>query len=228
MDEHRLAELFRDAVREAPPASFNETDVRSASRRVTARRRTQLALGSTLVVVLGIGGVVVGTGLLARPDSGTTTAATGEATLLEVPANPPEDGSYQQKSFPSDGPTQGGSSQGSVGADDADNTAPQGCGMVDRKLRDALAAELSVPADQAVTVDIGCPGDSRAAAFVIDGEKISAIVTQRGASMQFPPNTKMTQMPTVGGLTVHVFAQPADGETADRVQAVAAGLLSRF
>ncbi|TWP53060.1 hypothetical protein FKR81_08225 [Lentzea tibetensis] len=228
MDEHKLAELFRDAVRDTPPSSFDEGDVRSASRRVTARRRTQLALGSTMAAVLLVGGAVVATGLIARPDSATTSAAKGDNTVMQAPAEVDRSDTSLNKELPGGVPTQGGTPPWSVGAS-AGTSAPQGCGTVDRELADALAVELSVPAGQeAVPVGIACPADSRAAAFVVDGEKIAAIVTPRGAAMQYEANTKFTQVPTASGLTLHVFAEPADGQAADRVQAIAGALIGQF
>lgn len=227
MDEHKLAELFRDAVRDTPPSSFDEGDVRSASRRVTARRRTQLALGSTMAAVLVVGGAVVATGLIARPESASTSAAKGDNSVMQAPAEGDRGDGSLNKDLPGGVPTQGGTTPWSVGAS-ADTSAPQGCGTVDRKLADALAVELSVPADQAVPVGVACPTDSRAAAFVVDGETIAAIVTPRGAAMQYQANTKFTQVPTASGFTLHVFAEPADGQAAERVQAIAGALIGQF
>ncbi|GLZ33285.1 hypothetical protein Lesp02_54730 [Lentzea sp. NBRC 105346] len=230
MDEHKLAELFRDAVRDAPPASFDEGDVRSASRRLTTRRRTQFAVGTTMVVVLGLGGTVLATSLIPKGDSANTSAAQGEATAMKAPADP-RDGSFGMQSVPSGGSTQGDSSPGTVGPETEADTksAPQGCGAVDRKLADALAAELSVPTGQeAVPVDIGCPEGSRAATFVVEGQRVSAIVTPPGAAMQFLANTKFTQVQTASKQTLHVFVEPADGPAADRVQQIASDLQGQF
>jgi hypothetical protein len=227
VDEHKLADLFRDAVRDAPPASFDEADVRTASRRVSARKRTQLALGSTLAAVLLVGGTVVATGLIAGPKSDNTNAAAGnsDATVMQAPAERGE--GTLPKDLPGEEPTQGGSTPWSVGSQ-ADTSAPQGCGTVDRKLADALAVELSVPADQAVPVKASCPAGARGAAFSVDGGKVSAVLVPQGANVQLQANTKSAEQLTAGGQSLHVFAEPADGPSAERLDAIAGALIAQF
>lgn len=74
--DDRLAELFRAAASDAgaPPPGFDHTDVVTASRRVTARRRTALTGGAVLLAVLGIGtAVALPDG--PRDDAGSVAAA---------------------------------------------------------------------------------------------------------------------------------------------------------
>src|SRR5687768_11522241 len=126
MDEQKLADLFRDAAHDAPPASFDAGDVRTASRRATLRRRNSIAAGTTLVVVLGFGGVVAGAGWFGQDKENQISSQTGQQkdnaapqTALEAPP--------AEKNFPGDASTQGDTSTpGSAGLTTGDR-AVQGC-----------------------------------------------------------------------------------------------------
>jgi hypothetical protein len=103
-DDDRLAELFRAAASDpaAPPPGFEHADVVSASRRITARRRSAVIGGSlALFAVLGVGAAVA---LPGKDDAATTVAA---------PAAVPE---------PAGSGGSGGS--GGVEADRADRAGP--------------------------------------------------------------------------------------------------------
>lgn len=83
-DDDRLAELFRAAAADpaAPPPGFDHRDVLSASRRITARRRSALVAGAfALFAVVGVGAVV------ALPDSPTATSAAAPAAADRAEAN---------------------------------------------------------------------------------------------------------------------------------------------
>ncbi|MGH3909104.1 MAG: hypothetical protein ACRDTE_33740 [Pseudonocardiaceae bacterium] len=58
MDEQGLAELFREAVSDPPPASFGPAEVIAASHRATARRRGVLTGGTLLGVAMLTGGLL--------------------------------------------------------------------------------------------------------------------------------------------------------------------------
>src|ERR1041384_4596943 len=75
MDEQKLADLFRDAAHEAPPASFDAGDVRTASRKAALRRRNSIAGGTALVFVLGFGGVFAADSWMSRNDTSTMNNA---------------------------------------------------------------------------------------------------------------------------------------------------------
>ncbi|HUQ58974.1 hypothetical protein [Lentzea sp.] len=227
MDEQKLADLFRDAAHDAPPASFDEGDVRTASRRATLRRRNSIAAGTTLVVVLGFGGVLAANSWYGQDETASTSASPGQQkdnaaespmTLLE--AQP----STKNKDFPGDAPsTQGdASTPGSTGFSTGAR-AVQGCAAVDRELADALAGELSVSPDFAEPPPVTCSPASRSAAFTIDGLTITAIVTPD----EFLPPAGAEKVKTVQGQDLYVFTQ-GDGELKGQAKRFADALAPRF
>ncbi|MCP2262108.1 hypothetical protein LX15_005840 [Streptoalloteichus tenebrarius] len=200
MDEHKLAALFRDAARDAPPASFDERDVAAASRRATVRQRTALALGSAFGVAVLFGGVAVGTGLFDRePDSQPTSLSapdeqasaarehgsppaphTGPGTLdpgatEKAPsARPP--GGPQPHDIPEDPPEQGGGTSGSAGPGTGGTRS--GCGPADRGLAIALAGELPAAAGLEPNPVAGdCPAGATGAAFVVRDRDVVGVVS---------------------------------------------------
>ncbi|MDT7787281.1 MAG: hypothetical protein QOF58_5700 [Pseudonocardiales bacterium] len=228
MDEQKLADLFRDAAHDAPPASFDAGDVRTASRRATLRRRNSIAAGTTLVVVLGFGGVMAGAGWF-----GTTNTSDNAGSGQQEPAAPQTElASPQQqqaqpptKNFPGDVSTQGdASTPGSTGPS-AGERAVQGCVEVDRELADALAGELSVSPDFAVAPTVTCSPDSRSASFKIDGLTVTAIVTPQSFE---PPDGALTEKkPAASGQELYVFTQ-GDGEFKGKAKRIADALAPRF
>lgn len=228
MDEQKLADLFRDAAHDAPPASFDAGDVRTASRRATLRRRNSIAAGTTLAVVLGFGGVVAGTGWFGTDTSKTSdNAGSGqqqepgaEAPLTALEAQPPQN----QKDIPGDPSTQGdGSTPGSTGLTTGAQRAVQGCAAVDRELADALAGELSVSPEGAEIPAITCSTDSRSAAFRIDGLTVTAIVTSQ--SLEAPAGA--VKVKTASGRDLYVFTQ-GDGRLKGQAKRFADALAPRF
>lgn len=225
MDEQKLADLFRDAAHDAPPASFDAGDIRTASRRATLRRRNSIAAGSTLVVVLGFGGVLAANSWNGQEATTSNSAgavqerddtAKSPMTLMEVQP-PGENFPGDVSSTQGDG-TQPGSTGFSTGA-----RAVQGCAAVDRELADALAGELSVSPDSALPPAVSCSPDSRSAMFTVDGLAVTAIVTPD----EFVPPPGAGKAKTAQGQDVYVFAQ-GDGELGDQAGRIAAALAPRF
>ena len=249
MDEHKLAELFRDAVRDAPPPSFDEGDVRSASLRATSRRRSAFALGSTMAVVLVFGGVAVSAGLFGSGGSGDSTAG----AALDGPNSSPEGtmtpyglpeaksepqltdrGGQPPRSIPEDSSTQGDETPGSASL--SAGGTPTGCGPVDRELADALAGELPVAAGtQPEPAPGDCPVGSKGAGYLVrDGSAIgvfSVVVVPKGAN---PPtglgtaSSRQVSMMAKSGATVHVISEPQQGSStapyATKLDSVATGI----
>jgi hypothetical protein len=229
MDEQKLADLFRDAAHNAPPASFDASDVRTASRRATLRRRNSIAAGTTLVVVLGFGGVVAGMNWIGQDKGANTVAGSGEQrdntaqSPLTAPAAPEQQAKPPTENFPGDASTQGdASTPGSTGPSAGDR-AVQGCAAVDRKLAVALAGELSVSPDHAVVPDVSCSPPSRAAMFKIDGLTITAIVTPD----PFEAPAGAAKVRATSGQDLYVFTK-GDGELEGRAQQFADALAAEF
>lgn len=229
MDEQKLADLFRDAAHDAPPASFDASDVRTASRRATLRRRNSIAAGTTLVVVLGFGGAVAGTNWIAQDKSNTSVAGSGQqqdnaAESPMTPLTPLEQN--QQKNFPNgETSTQGdGTPPGSAGLT-VGAGAVQGCAGVDRELADALAGELSVSPEFAIPPTVTCSPYSRSAAFKIDGLTITAIVTAQ--SFTPPAGAQTEKAETASKQELYVFTQ-GDGELKGKVKPITTALAPRF
>lgn len=223
MDEQKLANLFRDAAHDAPPASFDAGDVRTASRRATLRRRNSIAAGTTLVVVLGFGGVVASAGWIGGQDktASQNSSAGQQDNSGQTPMTALE---AQPKGIPGDSSTQGdGSTPGSTGFTTGAQRAVQGCAAVDRELADALAGELSVPPESAEPPAVTCSTDSRSAAFKIDGLTITAIVTPR----PFDAPAGAVKVTTPQGQDLYVFTQ-GDGELKGQAKRFADALAPRF
>ncbi|MDX3657503.1 hypothetical protein PV646_09335 [Streptomyces sp. ID05-26A] len=225
MDEQKLADLFRDAAHDAPPASFDAGDVRKASHRATVRLRNSIAAGTAFVVVLGFGGVFAANSWVSQDTGGANVAGPGQKqdnaaespmTLMEAQP-PPTNFSGEGKS------TQGDvSTPGSTGLGTSDGTV-QGCAGVDRELADALADELSVSPTSAETPTLSCSTDSRSAAFKIDGLTITAIVTPQ--SFDAPAGAEKRE--TAKGQDLYVFTE-GDGELKGQAKRFADVLAPKF
>ncbi|WP_158847156.1 hypothetical protein [Saccharothrix deserti] len=229
MDEQKLGELFRDAARDAPPPSFDVDGVRSASARATARRRSAIALGSTLALVLVFGGVVATSGLM-QNSTGETAAAgsaedasspnvtpfsTAEPEMLPKDASPDRSGGNPPKSIPDDPSTQGDEPSGSADRPPV-GSAQRGCVEVDRELAVALADELSVAnASQASPPVADCPDGARGASFLVrDGAvygTVSVVVTPSG--LVPGPNVQYKTATTPRGEQLYVLSQPEEGSS---------------
>jgi len=224
MDEQKLADLFRDAAQDAPPASFDAGDVRTASRRATLRRRNSIAAGTTLVVVLGFGGVFAANSWVSQDSSSLNNLGSGqnrdnaaESPMTPLQAKPPTGFSGESESTQGDAQT-----PGSTGPS-ASESAVQGCAGVDRELADALADELSVSPDFAVSPTLTCSPDSRSVAYKIDGLTITAIVTPQ----PFEAPAGAEKVRTASGQDLYVFTQ-GDGELKGQAKRFADALAPRF
>ncbi|MGW6443967.1 hypothetical protein [Lentzea sp. NPDC055074] len=224
MDEQKLADLFRDAAHDAPPASFDAGDVRRASHRAAVRRRNSIAAGTAFVVVLGFGGVFAANSWVSHDTGGSAVAGSGqnkdnaaESPMTPLEAQPPTNFSGESKSTQGDVQTPGSTGLG------ASESTVQGCAGVDRELADALAVELSVSPDFAVAPTQSCTTDSRSAAFKIDGLTITAIVTS--GPVDAPPGA--AKLKTEKGQDLYVFTE-GDGELKGQAKRFADALAPKF
>lgn len=237
MDENKLAELFNDAVRDAPPPSFDVDAVRAGSHRATVRQRSAIALGSTMAAVLVIGGLALGAGGFgARTDSATVAAsdaagsgekAAGQSAApfeLSTPGDSVDRGGPTAQDVPEGSSTQGVESSGKV-SPSADGT-PSGCGTVDRELADALAGELSVASDQAAPAGLACPVGSKSASFAVAGGRVFAVVVPGRQVLSTPAGAAQSNKLTKNDSTLYVVSEsPA---FADKVDAIASKLRGKF
>jgi hypothetical protein len=200
VDERKISELFRDAVRDVPPPSFNQEDVLSESARLT-RKRNAFVAASALGFALLVGGIVVATGLWPGADQDTSTVTAGQAQAPgsgAVPENetanddPQASKAVEAQSVPLSAPTQGGSTHRDAGP--TAGGTPGGCGTADRELATALAGELPAATSAADVVPsaLACPTGSVSASFgVQDGPRrgvLSIMLVPSGTpQMQQPP-----------------------------------------
>jgi hypothetical protein len=233
VDENKLAELFKDAARDAPPPSFDVASVRAGSHRATVRQRSAIALGSTMAVVLVFGGVALGNGGFAMTSNGAATDSAGLGKAVEQPAAPYEQstlgasvdrGEPKAQDVPEGSSTQGVGSSGNV-SPPADGT-PGGCGTVDRELANALAGELSVASDLAAPAGLACPDGSRSASFDVDGGRVFAVVVPGRQELSTPVGATQTTKLTKSNSTLYVVSESP--VFASRVDAIATKLLGKF
>lgn len=236
MDEHKLAELFQSAVRETPPASFDDRDVAAASDRITRRRRQALAGGGGVVVVAALAvGLFYGvSGLgqtLNRSSAGMAANApaqqsdTARSNLNAAPFAHRAGGT----GFPSESPMQGGEASGKVGPG-ADSTS-QGCGPTDRKLAVALANELpSVGAQAANPAGLACPAGTRSATYTVSGGTVTALLVPPDTASAVRAGTlTFTETPAASGeWTVFVLTQATAEAAAGDVSSAADGIAAQF
>ncbi|MBY8848083.1 hypothetical protein [Saccharothrix longispora] len=251
MDEQKLSELFRDATRDAPPASFDVGEVRAASARATARRRSAVAVGSALAVVLVFGGVVVSANLFANTAGDTAAAVSAEgapppdvtrfgdaqAPALPEDAAPDRSGGMPPRSVPDDPSTQGDEPLGTADRPTVGRT-PGGCVEVDRELAVALADELPVARGlQPAPAAANCPVGARGASYLVrDGGTtgtVSVVVAPAGTSdLAVDPSVRFQSSPTPGGEELYVLSEPAAGSSvapfADELASLAQRLGDRF
>ncbi|GAA3880854.1 hypothetical protein GCM10022243_51850 [Saccharothrix violaceirubra] len=235
MDEQKLSELFREAATDVPPASFDLGGVRSASYRATARRRSAIAAGTSLVFVLLLGGGFVLSGG-ASHTSGTArqdaSPGAAESTVPMIAQEPtvPNTGGTSPYSLPRDSSTQGDELPGSAGTADAGN-ASRGCVEVDRELAVALADELPVATPPAVPAVAQCPEGARGASYPVrdgaDQGTVTVVFVPDGVAV-LPTGASA---PARGG-TVYVFSTPAagtgTGPFSSRLADIAVGVAGRL
>lgn len=228
MDERRLAELFRDAAHDVPPASFNEHDVVAAAHRARARARATMFTGSTLAVVVLAGGAAVGVSLWggAETNAGAPAAAVAPpnagpagdvATPLEAeePGVPPHDRTLKpQLDVPRESSEQGGSPSGKTGP------SANGCGQADGKLANALAGELpsTVRVGGPRAAGFPCQPGMRAASYEVKDGAFQGTLTvvvvpkQQGpsaAGVAFPQDSVNYQGTAVSGDAFVLVSEPA-------------------
>jgi hypothetical protein len=245
VDEQKLTELFRDAARDAPPPSFDVTGVRAASARATARRRSAIALGSTLALVLVFGGVAVTSGIVQNSGSDTAVAGSAEDTsspnvtpfsagqpeLIPKDASPDLSGGIPPKSIPEDPSTQGDEPSGSADRPSV-GSAQRGCVEVDRELAVALADELSVAnALQAAPAAADCPIGARGASFLVrDGGvfgTVSAVIAPPGTVVP-ESNVQYKSAKTPAGDELYVLSRPEEGSSVAPFSAELASMAERL
>lgn len=231
MDERRIAEVFRTAAGDAPPASFDVDSVRSASARATARHRTRVALGSALAAVLVFGGAAVTGGLLSQSTPGNTTSAgsAGDVPSNNLPLAVPEpqegeerveprmSGGLPPKSIPDDPSTQGDGTSGTTGRPPTTGGA-SGCQEVDRELAVALADEL--PAAEGLQPShaaANCPSGARGAGYLVRDRLgvhgvVSVVLVPPGRQPLTSTSTAEGRSEARSGAgTVYVLTEPAQG-----------------
>ncbi|GAB3433143.1 hypothetical protein [Actinophytocola sediminis] len=211
MDEHKLSELLRDAVADAPPPTFDHNGVTRASERQRVRVRNGVLTGSALGVALLAGATALSVALWTGTNSsGQPNAASGGDASGNGSAAPYE----LEEERAADAPA-------SVGGDDTDSSpesrkqgrtsdeeagpagpgsTPSGCDQADRELAAALAGELPAAA---LPEDFTCQPDVTNVTFRLDD---GGVVT----AMLFAPNT-MLGSGDEQGMTV----KTADATTAD-------------
>lgn len=235
MKERELEELFRDAARAAPPASFDEQDVVRGSRRVTARRRMAAAGGSLAAVAVLAGGIGTGAGLF-TPEVSTQAGPTQERVETGQ-GQPPPAGRDQS---PRAGEYNSGPSVLGV-----PKAAKSGCGPADQELAAALARQLPevTPARTAMPAN-DCPPGSRTASFQLSRDTAAGTVTvilsspgavpseqRRPGEQQRPDGTRQVTAKADSGRILMVRSNPDDGSPppyGGRLSEIADGLAGRF
>lgn len=246
-DDDRLAELFRAAAADpaAPPPGFDHRDVLSASRRITARRRSALVAGAfALFAVVGVGAAV------ALPDSPTATSAAAPAAADRAEADrvdaaqapPPEAGARQA------GKEQAGAERSAAG--DAAGAAPAaplaapftgaplGPGRGD--CADRQDPQLRAYLEQALPEVVGAPAAAGTDQCLPGAQRYVTVEVQDGlfGVAYLPPGTVpdlvpgAVSAPTASGGTVIVHSGPVDAGVpppfSDRLDAVARFLAPRL
>jgi hypothetical protein len=257
VDDQKLSELFKDAVADVPPPSFDHHDVVYESNRQRTRRRNGIIAGSALGVALLASGTVLGVALWKGSEPGGTSAASapevasdrnGSLGRSEVPnedsAGPraaPEGGAAQGQSDPPGEPKQGGDPGGDAAPTGSGGT-PSGCGQADQELAAALAGELLAAASfETSPVDIGCPAGARGAAITVTengrGGVISVVLTPPGTKVAHPTAGAMEESRTATAYTAEgeqllLVSEPEQGSTEApfqlELQRVADDLAARY
>jgi hypothetical protein len=232
VEEHRLGQLFRDAVGDPPPASFGLDEVLAVSRRATAMRRNAF-LGGALLSVGVLAGILVAGDLGGggQPqDQGSSAAAP------EIDAKATEPGTLHPLSAsPGEEPT---------ARADAAAGVPGSCGPVDHELAAELTALLaergtpaSGPAGEVPREGTAqpCPSGSRAAAVPVSGGTLYIVLVPQSNLFEAvetaaPDGTRRYAVALNGGQLAVVSVPAAPGQPAplaEDVSALAKELASR-
>jgi hypothetical protein len=216
MDERKLGELFRDAVPDVPPPTFDADDVATASGRLQLRRRNALLGGSVLTVVLLAGAAVLGVALWRGTDSSNsspTAAVAGANSNADIAPNEVPSG---DKSFSVEPPKQGGVTTENAGPSGAGST-PRGCGRADPELVAALAGELRAAAPDPVQLSVDCPPNAHGAAYSVTVNGVRGTV-----SLVVSPDLPVTASGDAAGAQ-RAIAYTQDGRQVVVVAAPTAG-----
>jgi hypothetical protein len=250
-DDDRLAELFRTAASEAgtPPPGFDHDDVVTASRRITARRRSAMIGGAfALFAVVGVGAAV------AVPDTPATTSAAAPAVAGQTSADQASadqagaERAIAPEAAPApDAAARSGAAGGAAGAA-APQPAPPFTGTPlgpgngpcadrqDPQLRAFLEQVLPevIGAPTAASTEECRPGTQRYLTLEVRDGPTSGLLgvayLPPGPTPDPPPGSVTAR--TASGGTVVVFSGPVDGTVPppflDRLQEIAAYLAPRL
>lgn len=212
VDERKLEELFRSAVQSAPPASFDEQDVRRASRRITVRRRVA-AVGGALVAAGLLVGLGTGTGLFApREDSQVASPPPTQA-----PPTSQAPGVLSEPRAGCGAPDRELVTELTGALPEAASGTPVAAGECPTGARAAAVVLQDGAASGKLTVLVG-PADQLPAGLATDATR--------------PDGTRQVARPTGSGQLVVVLSEPdADSPTAPheaRLAGVAEQLADRF
>lgn len=191
MDEQQLSELFRTAVRETPPPSFDRDDVLAASRRATARRRRVIAGGTAGGAVLA-GAALAGIAVL-PPGAGSGVAAPVSTDAVQRVDQP------RPRSLPRAG---GQAEPRSLLAPDSPPCAPADPELAAR-LVTALEERGVTPTNPARPVPDGCPDSARAAGVPVPGGTVYVLV-----GPEVDVAARSASVPVGGGQQLTVLSVP--------------------
>lgn len=188
MDEHKLSELLRDAVADAPPPTFDQNDVARESTRQRVRVRNGILTGSALGVALLAGATALSVALWTGTDSsGQPNAAAGENAPGNGSAAPYELEEKRAADEPGGDATADSNSspesrkQGRTSGEDAGpagpGSTPSGCEQADRELAAALAGELPAAA---LPASYSCQSNMTNVTYDLDGARLTAMLLDKG------------------------------------------------
>ncbi|WP_233576608.1 hypothetical protein [Saccharopolyspora rhizosphaerae] len=206
-------------MRTVPPASFDEGDITTASRRITARRRMTATVGGTVAAAaVLIGGVGAGAGWFSS--SSSTVASPPPAPLTAAPAPSPQ--------------TESGV------------ISPRSAGCrPDPAVVEAVSAALPAAGSTTPTSVRACPTGAKAAAFPLrDGAaagRVTVVVSPAGTAqagqstpgdVQRPDGAQQSVRKARSGKLVVVLSEPDAGSPAapfvSKVATLAGDLATRF
>lgn len=175
MDEQGLAELFREAVSDPPPASFGRAEVVAASHRATARRRGVLTGGTLLGVAMLTGGLLTGGVFGGSQTHQGENSAAGPATPQTAP-----DVAGPGRPHTLGTPPRAETPTPRTGAADGEQAR---CGPFDDALATGVTTVLAERGDAvagpAGEVPWPCPIGSRSAAVPVAGGTLYVVVIPR-------------------------------------------------
>lgn len=234
-DDERLAALFRDAASDAdaPAPRFDHDDVVSASRRITARRRSAALAAAAVIGLAGLGAAVL------LPIGGDSPASTA-ASPLDAPEA--ADAPYAARDDAGSGEAGSGEAGGAGGDAAAQAPAPPAApGLVplgpgagpcadrqDPDLRRLVEQVLPEVADAApaATTDVCLPGRDRYLALQVPGGVLTVSYLAPGSIPAVVQGALLADTASGGTLIVHSTADRAG--FADRLPELVAFLAPRL